>query len=374
MSSKGRSLKVGIFVLLAVVIAGIAVFLIGDNRRQWDRKVTLYAAWDDVVGLKAGSPVRMGGIDVGSVTAVKHAPDPKDAKVYVTMDIARDEATRVRQDSTATITGKGLLGDKMIELTVGDLSQPVIPDGGTVKANPPSDLGRMMTDAQDVAREAKLALQNVQKMTERIADPQFHEDLHGSIHDLHEILDGIAHKPGTVHRLIFDPAEAQRVDRILANLDTTTANLSAVTGDAREIAQRAKSGPGLVHTLVYDPDLANGTTGTMVELNKSLAALRTSNGLGHAIVYGDDSTQHIMGNVNVMSDDMREIVANVKAGRGTIGALLVDPSVYEDIKSIVGNVERNQVLRALVRYSIKANEEKPQAEVKSNPPSVPETK
>ena len=74
-----------------------------------------------------------------------------------------------------------------------------------------------------------------------------------------------------------------------------------------------------------------------------------------------------MGNVNAMSDDLREIVANVKAGRGTIGALLVDPTVYEDIKSLVGNVERNQVLRALVRYSIKQTEEKPHATVTDNP-------
>ena len=66
-----------------------------------------------------------------------------------------------------------------------------------------------------------------------------------------------------------------------------------------------------------------------------------------------------MGNVNGMSDDLRQIVANMKAGKGTIGALLVDPSIYEDIKSVVGNVERNQVLRALVRYSIKADESPP---------------
>jgi phospholipid/cholesterol/gamma-HCH transport system substrate-binding protein len=65
-----------------------------------------------------------------------------------------------------------------------------------------------------------------------------------------------------------------------------------------------------------------------------------------------------MGNVNAMSDDLRTIVANLKAGKGTIGALLVDPSVYEDIKSLVGNVERNNVLRALVRYSIKEDEKK----------------
>jgi phospholipid/cholesterol/gamma-HCH transport system substrate-binding protein len=32
--------------------------------------------------------------------------------------------------------------------------------------------------------------------------------------------------------------------------------------------------------------------------------------------------------------------------------------VYEDLKSAIGNVERNAVLRALVRYSIRADEQK----------------
>lgn len=365
MSAKARSLKVGVFVLAGLVLATASVFVIGENRRVWDRKVTYHATWHDVAGLKAGSAIRMGGIDVGSVSEVKHSADPKDANVYVTLSVARDEAGRIRKDSTATIAGKGLLGDKMIELTVGSADQEPVPEGGTIKSVPSSDLGQIVTDAQDVARQAKLALQNVQKITEQIADPQFTGDLHGSVKALHEILDGVANKDGVAHRMIFDPEEARRVDHILANLDAATANMNAVSADAREISSRAKSGPGLVHTLVYDDQLAQGTAGTMVELNKSLQALRTGNGIGHAIVYGDDSTQHVMGNVSAMSDDLREIVANVKAGRGTVGALLVDPSVYEDIKSIVGNVERNQVLRALVRYSIKQNEDqKPHAEVK----------
>lgn len=76
--------------------------------------------------------------------------------------------------------------------------------------------------------------------------------------------------------------------------------------------------------------------------------------------------------MSAMSDDLREIVADMKKGRGTIGALLVDPTVYEDIKSLVGNVERNQVLRALVRYSIKQSEEKPHATVTDAPqPALP---
>ena len=41
-----------------------------------------------------------------------------------------------------------------------------------------------------------------------------------------------------------------------------------------------------------------------------------------------------------------------------LGALLVDPSVYEDMKAVLGNVQRNDVLRALVRYSIRQDEKK----------------
>jgi len=45
----------------------------------------------------------------------------------------------------------------------------------------------------------------------------------------------------------------------------------------------------------------------------------------------------------------------------------MDPTIYEDIRSLVGNVERNEVLRALVRYSIKADEKHPAAHVEGRP-------
>ena len=46
---------------------------------------------------------------------------------------------------------------------------------------------------------------------------------------------------------------------------------------------------------------------------------------------------------------------------------IVDPSVYEDMKLVLGNVERNDVLRALVRYSIKQDEKKPAVSVGKAP-------
>jgi phospholipid/cholesterol/gamma-HCH transport system substrate-binding protein len=260
----------------------------------------------------------------------------------------------------------------MVDLAGGDSQLPPAEDGAFIKSEEdPSDMGKAIEKMSSVAKKADETMDAVKRTSQSLSDPQMADDLKGSVKSLRTILDGVANnKDGAAHKVIFDPEESRKIDRILANLDATTANLAAVSSDAREVAARAKTGPGLVHTMVYDDQLGASATGTMVELNKSLVALRTGNGLGHAIVYGDDNTQHVLGNVSAMSDDLREIVGNMKAGRGTLGALLVDPSVYEDIKSLVGNVERNQVLRALVRYSIKQNEERPHADVKDASPAI----
>ena len=50
-------------------------------------------------------------------------------------------------------------------------------------------------------------------------------------------------------------------------------------------------------------------------------------------------------------------MSDVRAGKGTLGSLLTDPSVYDDIKVLLGNVSRNRSLKALVRYSIKQDEQ-----------------
>jgi phospholipid/cholesterol/gamma-HCH transport system substrate-binding protein len=372
MTAKGRTIKVGLFVFFGIILSTIAVFTIGDNRRVWDRKTEYRAAYDDVVGLRPGSVVRMGGIDIGSVAGVEHAKKVDDNKVYVTLSIAREESGRIRAATVATIEGKGLLGDKMVQLTFDDAvakklreegkdPYALVPRDGWLATAPPGD---PIGDAQRAAQGAKFAMENLRKATEGIADEKFKDDLHGTVKSLREILEGITQQDGVAHRMIFDPNEAKRVDHILANLEVASANLARVSADAKDLSAQVKSGPGLAHTVLYDDQMAQGTAGTMVELHKSLQAVRTGNGLAHSVIYGDDQTQRLMGNVNAVSDDLREIVANVKAGRGTVGALLVDPTVYEDIKSLVGNVERNQVLRALVRYSIKQNEERPHSDVK----------
>lgn len=360
MSERARSTKVGIFVLAALVLATIAVFLIGENRRMWDSKVKVVAPFSDVMGLKPGSMVRRFGIDVGQVSRVFHSAEPSDKTVYVELAIAKKDANRVFVDSEARVVNKGVLGDKMIEL-VGGGDKRVIQDGDTIASEVvPKDFSKAFDRIDSISQKAEQTIESVRKASEQLADPRMAEDLRGSVKAMRVILEGVAEKDGIAHKAIFDEESARRMDRILANLDATTQNLAAVSADARSISERAKTGPGLVHTLVYDDKLAESTAGTVAEVHGALKAVRTGDGVAHSVVYGDGdgSGQKTMQNLAAMTDDLKKVTRDIRAGRGTIGGLLVDPSVYEDLKGILGNVERNQVLRALVRYSIKQNEER----------------
>jgi len=339
-------------VLSGLILCGFATFLIGDSQQVWNRTVDFVAPFADVAGLKPGSPVRMGGVDIGRVAGVSHAPDVNDRRIYVKLAVVRSEAARVRTDTKAQILGKGLLGDKMIDLST-DGKGGVLAPGGTVQTEEPLDF----TSALGVlANKADHALTNVEQATDVLNDRKVQDDVKSSVEDLRLLLDGIAHKDSAAHRLFMDPGEGAKIDRVLSNLEASSERLNAALDSVRDVTNQVKNGSGLAHSLLYDGDMSANATGAVAEVHKDLEAIRTGNGLAHSLIYGDDSTNHVMTNVDAMSGDLRAIVHDVREGKGTLGALLVDPSVYEDIRALVGNVERNEVLRALVRYSIKADE------------------
>ena len=351
----GRSIKVGIFVLFGLVLMSAIIFVIGENRHVWDSKVKYEAAFGEVAGLKPGAPVRMGGVDIGSVTEVSHRADPKDPRIYVTLSVVKSESVRIREDTVAQINNKGLLGDKMVELTTSGTG-PQLAAGARIRTEEPLDLGKYVAKFENIANKAEAAVENIEKGTRAFSDPQFGEDVRVTVHAVRDLTDGLAHNDSVVHRLLVDPHEGQKLDRVLSNLDGTMS-------DFHDVSTHVRTGPGIAHALVYDGELSSHAAGSLAEIHGDLEQIRKGNGLAHALLYGDTDTTHVMGNVNAMSDDLREIVHNMKEGKGTLGALLVDPSVYEDIKGIVGNVDRNQVLRALVRYSIKADEGRPVVKV-----------
>jgi phospholipid/cholesterol/gamma-HCH transport system substrate-binding protein len=368
-----REIKVGIFVLAGLALAGMVIFMIGEERQLFDPKVAFRAVFDDVEGLKRGSTVRMGGVDIGNVERVAYSQDANDLKLYVSLRIVSTQARRIRKNSRAKIDAKGLLGDKVITIISGTPDQPVLNVGDVIPTDKDSqDLASALGRVGNISIKTEQIVENVSKITGEFADVKLAADVKTSAESLSHILSSVDTGNGYVAKLLTDPAEAQRIGNTISALERSAAELDKTLAAVSAIAVRIDKGPGLVHEVIYGDSSAKSVEqiGAAAEqLALVLKGIREGNGLARAALFGDDSTQQINKRIDRILGTVEGILADVRAGKGTLGALLVDPSVYEDLKVVLGNVERNKALRALVRYSIQSSGTERAVEVKDPPPA-----
>lgn len=357
-SKSSNYLRVGIFVAVGLLVASVLIFVIGDERNMFESHARLRTTFTNTGGLRVGSPVRMGGITVGTVTSVRFGATPNDPKLYVDFELTRQALARVRRNSVAEIGSKGLLGDKALDVSIGDPAEPAVPDGGMIEGRSEDALADAMRNAGTILTRANTVLDNVIAATRPLANPQLSADLVALAHDLRLIGDQVATGNGTIGQLLRDPQMANDIRATLHSARNAAGSVERATGTVEALARDARNGRGLVHALVYD-ERGGQAIGRLGDAAGELAAItrdvRTGNGGLHQLIYGDELSGAVR-DVRQITGGVRDIVADVRRGRGTIGALLTDPSLYEDLKSLVGNVSRNEVLRAMVRYSIRANE------------------
>ena len=84
-------------------------------------------------------------------------------------------------------------------------------------------------------------------------------------------------------------------------------------------------------------------------------AKQSPNGAVHQLIYGD--ARGMFADLGSAAADLKKITSTVANGEGTLGGLISDPTVYEDLRQTLGNVKRNRLLRALVRFSVNNREE-----------------
>ena len=367
--------KVGAFTLAGLSVVGLVVFMIGEERKLFETKLEYGAKFEEVQGLRRGSPVRMGGVDIGTVTDVGYGDAVDDKHIQVKMSVVKDESRRIRQDSVASIENKGLLGDKMMVITVGNPKLPQIPVGGEVPSKEGDDMTALMGKLGSITGQVEKVVSNLERTTDSLADEKLQGNLKSSVESMNGILKAVDSGDGYVGKLIKSPEESQRLSQVMQNLESATAQLNKTTASINSILARVEHGPGLAHEVLYGEESSKAVSqfgGAADELRLTLKGIRDGNGVAHGVLFGgsnDDSAQ-VMNNLNQMSGDLKQIVADVKSGKGTLGALLVDPSVYEDLKVVLGNVERNKALRALVRYSIRRDGTQPGVEVRDPSPSA----
>ena len=235
-------------------------------------------------------------------------------------------------------------------------------------------LDNVITIRQSMCTERITRLDHERKrdVSDELANEDLHRNIRSSAASLDIILHEVARGDGYPHRVLTDPQEAERISRTIQNLDLAIVELTATLREVRGVSNRVKDGPGFAHDMIYGagptkPMEQRGDAAGEVAL--TLRGVREGDGVAHDVLYGGDGGhgRKAMEDLAAITGDLRAMVGDVRKGRGTVGALLVDPSLYEDVKLLVGNVSGNDVLRALVRYWIKQDGPRPSVQVGAAP-------
>jgi len=113
-ASPVRDLTVGIFVVIGMVMIGYLSIQVGGVTYKGGGGLTLYAAFDEIGGLKPRAPVSIAGVTVGHVEGID-LDDYLRARVRLEVD----GDIELPADTSAGIRTAGLLGDQFIALEPG---------------------------------------------------------------------------------------------------------------------------------------------------------------------------------------------------------------------------------------------------------------
>ncbi len=254
-------LKVGLFVSLGVVLAGVAILFLGGSKTLFTKQVSYSMHFPSVDGLIPGAKVVLGGIQVGTVDEVLF--DAKSHGIRVTVKVFERHQEWIRSDTTAEIATQGVLGDKYITMTLPGADGPALPSGSEIPVRPPKDIAQFFSKS---------------------------DALLGSLNSI----------AGSMDRILKSFESGGRSEQIFSGMATTSRNLSIAT----------------------------------TKLSQEIEAM----------------------NLKGTSRQLYEILEKVNRGSGTVGALINDPAVYDDLKSLTGGANRNRIVRNLVRQTVNENE------------------
>jgi len=373
----GLKFRVGVFVLLALAAFLGTIYALGARARLFEARYVIHADFTEVAGLTEGATVRLAGVQIGRVTGV-HLPGEPGGKVRVDLDITRRYADRIRQDSGARIETQGLLGDKVVEVTVGTTAAPALRAGEVLAARDPTDFGRILSEGAGAAKDVGALVAELRKSAETLNRSKLIENASSTVDRINRVVDQVEHGRGWAHALLYEEPVAlrklneaiattqallDRVERgqgvagVLASPESTAAAKRFVLAMDRlaRMVEKPEGEEGLLPGLLFDPKYK----GTLEDLRVTAHNLReisdrVAGGRGAlgALVTGSADDRGLPGAV----EDLKAAVHNLKgisqkinAGEGTIGALVSDPTVYERLVTILEGAERSFLLRSLIR-------------------------
>lgn len=275
--------KVGAFFLAGLVLVGVLVLKIQDIKiGKGARSAPFTVHFKDVAGLDDKSAVRIAGVRKGKVDGVS---SEKDGTAVVTLVL--DPDVELHQGATGQIRSLGLLGDKYVELTLGSVDAPRLPDGARLEGSAAGgfeDIQKVVGDIGKDLKEVSAALAaslGGQQGTAKI--------------------DRIVENIGALAESLKDLVEANR-----SNVDLTVLNMREFSAQLKETLARVDR--------ILDEN-RKGVHDTVGNVDEVSAKLKTT------------------------ADNLNQITDKINTGKGTIGKLLNDEETHKNLNEALQSVK-----------------------------------
>ncbi len=303
-----NEIQTGMFVAIGLFLFALSVFTLGKERQIFEEQASYFASFSDVKGLSKGAPVRLGGIAIGRVSEIGFSKDLSDPLVHVELLVNESYLDRIRKDSLVTIETQGLLGDRFLSISAGTGDQ-LLP-GGLVQAKEQGDIAETLTRASKIIDNAKDISELVTKVLQEFREDTL-KDINKAAKSIAAIAKGIESGDGLAHEMVF---------------------------------AKSKVGEGLVQSL----------TASAKSLENILKEMEVGNGLMHQLVYEgtDEPLDGVAKKISKTVDNLYQASEALSRGSGTIGALMVDSSLYDNLVEVTDGAKRSFILRQAIRSSL----------------------
>jgi phospholipid/cholesterol/gamma-HCH transport system substrate-binding protein len=373
-----NELRAGIFVAIGVVIFTAAIFLLGQKSALFTRNTVLFAQFRDISGLAVGAPVRLSGIEIGTVSAIALSQDVHEKKTRVRLLVQTRYLSRIRADSEALIDSAGLLGDKVVNISLGSPEARALKEGATLRTGEAVSFETLSSGLNHAVTSLTRIAGKVEGIVGSEQTAQVQTDVARIAASLAGIMEQVERGDGLLHHVVYDPRYARQVSAALNDVRIVAGNARRATGRIDGMLAQVERGDGTLHALLYGSegkDALLSLRRAASEIADVVHAVRAEDGVLHALVYEPENKEFVT-QLNQMSATLNRMVQDVDQGRGSLGGLLRDPTVYEDLKSVLGNVKRNVLFKALIRFTaesehLRRSDSVPNVELEASP-KIPE--
>ena len=383
-NERGRKLRVGVFVLIGLAAFLGMIYALGARARLFEPRFTVSAEFTEVGGLVEGATVRLAGVQIGRVRAVR-LPSQPGGKVRVDMTIARQFGDRVRKDSVARIETQGLLGDRIVEISVGTAAAPPVQPNDLIASTDPFDIGRVMSESGQVVKSVGALADSLRETAHTLNQSKLIEEATATVQTARKVTDQVGRIVGEVERgkgwahvlLYEEPVALRRVNELVTSTqslldrvqrgegavgvltsDQSTASarrLLAAMDKLSRVVEQPSAEDGVLPALLFDPKYRPVLEDLRVlahnlrDVSDRLAGGRGTLGSLLKDEPTDGGIRQASQDLQVALANLKEITGKIKDGEGTVGALIADPTIYERLVTILDGAQRSFLLRGLLR-------------------------